>query len=81
MERPQSPLPKRKQELMTYVNSLARYHFTDPDDINLLQRLIQDENEFILSTFDVFDSDQDHENLIDSLQRIIDKSKMIGGIN
>ena len=26
-ERPQSPLPKRKQELMTYVNSLARYYF------------------------------------------------------
>ena len=35
-ERPQSPMPKRKQELMTYVNSLARYHFTDPDDIQLL---------------------------------------------
>jgi hypothetical protein len=32
-ERPQSPMPKRKQELMTYVNSLARYHFSDPDDI------------------------------------------------
>jgi len=26
-ERPQSPLPKRKQELMNYVNSLARYCF------------------------------------------------------
>lgn len=35
-ERPTSPMPKRKQELMTYVNSLARYHFSDPDDIQLL---------------------------------------------
>lgn len=77
-ERPQSPMPKRKQELMTYVNSLARYHFSDPDDIQLLQKLIHDENEFILSTFDVFDSDQDHENLIDSLMRIIEKSKTMG---
>ena len=63
---------------MTYVNSLARYYFTDPEDIQLLQMLIQEENEFILSTFDVFDSDQDHENLIDSLQRIIGKSKTMG---
>ena len=33
LERPQSPLPKRKQELINYVNSLARYHFRDPDDV------------------------------------------------
>ncbi len=77
-ERPQSPLPKRKQELMAYLNQLARYHFTDPDDIQLLQKLIHDENEFMLSTFDVFESDKDHENLIDSLQRILDKSKTMG---
>ena len=63
---------------MTYVNSLARYYFSDPEDIKLMQMLIQEENEFILSTFDVFDSDQDHENLIDSLQRIIEKSKTMG---
>ena len=63
---------------MTYVKSLARYYFSDPEDIKLLQMLIQEENEFILSTFDVFDSDQDHENLIDSLQRIIEKSKTMG---
>ena len=78
LERPQSPLPKRKQELINYVNSLARYHFRDPDDVQLLQKLIQDENEFILSTFDVFESDKDHENLIDTLQRILDKSKAMG---
>jgi len=33
IERPQSPLPKRKQELLNYINSLTRYHFNDPDDI------------------------------------------------
>lgn len=67
IERPQSPLPKRKQELINYVNSLTRYHFKDQDDIHLLQKLIHDENEFMLSAFDVFESDKDHENLIDSL--------------
>jgi hypothetical protein len=32
----------------------------------------------MLSTFEVFESDKDHENLIDSLQRILDKSKTMG---
>ena len=33
LERPQSPLPKKKQDLMNQVNMLARYHFRDPDDV------------------------------------------------
>lgn len=49
------------------MNSLTRYHFTEKEDIELLNKLIQEENEFVLSCFDVFDSDKDHENLIDSL--------------
>ena len=36
IERPQSPLPKRKQELINYVNSLTRYHFKDQEDIQVL---------------------------------------------
>jgi hypothetical protein len=32
IERPQSPLPRKKNQLLQYVNSLARYHFNDPDD-------------------------------------------------
>ena len=78
LERPQSPLPKRKQDLMNQVNMLARYHFRDPDDVQLLQKLIQDENELILAVFDVYESDNNHENLIDSLQRILEKSKAMG---
>ena len=75
LERPQSPLPKRKQELMNQVNMLARYHFRDPDDVHMLTKLIHDENELILAVFDVYESDNNHENLIDSLQRILEKSK------
>jgi hypothetical protein len=44
----------------------------------MLHKLIQEENEFILSCFDVFESDNDHDNLIDSLQRIVEKSKQMG---
>ena len=78
LERPQSPLPKRKQELMNQINMLARYHFRDPDDVQLLTKLVHDENELILAVFDVFESDNNHENLIDSLQRILEKSKAMG---
>ena len=78
IERPQSPLPRRKNQFSSYLNSLASFHFTDPDDIALLNKLIQEENEFVLSSFDVFESDKDHENLIDSLTRIIEKSKQMG---
>lgn len=64
--------------MLNYVNSLTRYHFNDPDDIQLLNKLIHEENEFILSCFDVFESDKDHDNLIDSLNRILEKSKAMG---
>lgn len=43
------------------------YHFSNKDDIELLNRLIQEENEFVLQCFDAFDSDKDHENLINRL--------------
>ena len=78
MERPMSPIPKNKKQLLSFVNSMAEYHFTDKEDLDLLNKLIQEENEFVLSCFAVFDSDKDHENLIDSLQRILDKSKASG---
>ncbi len=67
MERPMSPVPKNKKQLLQFVNSLTRYHFTEKEDIDMLNKLIQEENEFVLSCFDVFDSDKDHDNLIDSL--------------
>lgn len=60
------------------MNVLARNYFKDPDDVQLLHKLIQDENEMILSVFDVYESDNNHENLIDSLQRILQKSKDMG---
>jgi hypothetical protein len=63
---------------MNYVNSLAEYYFRDPNDVKLLSKLIQDEDAFIMPTFEVFESDRDHENLIDSLQRILTKRKAQG---
>jgi hypothetical protein len=67
MKRLISPVPKNKKKLISFVNSLTRYHFSSRDDIELLNKLIQEDNRFNLPCFDVFESDKDHENLIDSL--------------
>ena len=38
-------------------------------------------NEFVMAAFDVFKSDKDQENLVDTLQRVIKKYKRIGSSN
>jgi hypothetical protein len=78
MQRPMSPIPKNKKQLLKFVEQLARYHFNNKEDLELLNRLIQEENEFVHGIFDVFDSDKDHDSLIDSLQRLLDKSREAG---
>jgi hypothetical protein len=71
-ERPLSPLP-RKDSLLGFVNSIARTYMRGKEDIALLQRLVERENEFVLSAFEVFKSDKDQENFLDTLHRIVAK--------
>lgn len=80
VQRPMSPIPKNKKQLLKFVQQLARYHFNNKEDLDLLNRLIQEENEFVHGIFEVFDSDKDHDSLIDSLQRLLDKSREGGYI-
>ncbi len=77
IERPTSPLP-RKISLLEFVNNMLSSYIRDRDDLALLHRLIEDENEFVLSAFDVFESDGDQENLLDTLLRIVAKCKRMG---
>jgi hypothetical protein len=77
IERPSSPLP-RKSSLLEFVSSIASTYIQDREDIELLKKLIEYENEFVLSAFDVFESDQDQENLLDTLLRIVAKYKRMG---
>lgn len=72
MERPSSPMP-RKSELHLLVESLVKENLPTKEDIEILNKLIADENEFVFSAFDVFESDRDQEELIDSLIRAISK--------
>ena len=67
-----SSIPKKKKQLLSFINRMAEYHFNDIEDLFFLNKFIQEENEYVLSCYAVFDSDKDHENLINSLQRILD---------
>lgn len=41
--------------------------------MEILQRLINKEDEFVMAAFDLFESDKDQENLLDTLIRIKDR--------
>ena len=68
IERPKTPRPK-KDELMLLVNTVIKDQIEDADDLQILKKLIVDENEFVFAAFDVFVSDRDEEDLLDTLSR------------
>ena len=74
IERPQSPTPK-KDELMILVNTVVKDKIPDLEDIETIIKLIGEENEFVYAAFDVFVSDRDEEELLDSLVRCVYKYK------
>jgi hypothetical protein len=45
----------------------------NPDDLEVLKTLIGEENEFVFAAFDVFVSDRDEEEFLDTLNRCIAK--------
>ena len=77
IERPMSPLPK-KDTIVNYLNYFAINYIKEKEDMALLLKLVEDENEFVMASFDVFESDMDNENLLDTLKRIVKKYKRMG---
>ena len=74
LERPTSPFPKRGH-LINYVDSLIAFYIRDKEDVELLRKLIAKDDEYVMSAIDLFASDKDQENLLDTLIRIIKKHK------
>lgn len=74
MERPSSPMPKNNQ-MQFLVESFARECLVSAEDIEILKKLISEENEFVFSAYDVYESDKDQTELVDSLLRAINKKK------
>ena len=60
------------------MNQIIRFYFQDPNDIALINRLLSEQNEFVLSCIDVYESDRDQENLVENLVRIVNKSRQMG---
>eukprot|EP01017_Pseudomicrothorax_dubius_P044527 TRINITY_DN7537_c0_g1_i3.p1 TRINITY_DN7537_c0_g1~~TRINITY_DN7537_c0_g1_i3.p1 ORF type:complete len:1239 (-),score=274.19 TRINITY_DN7537_c0_g1_i3:62-3778(-) len=73
-ERPTSPLP-RKDELINFMNTVVRQHIKNERDLEILNRLICEGEEKIYSAFQVFESDRDQDDLLDTLLRIINHYK------
>jgi hypothetical protein len=74
IDRPLTPTPQ-KNKFMKLIDSLEKSLSDDHNDIGLLKSLIQFDNEFVLGAFEVYESDKDIENLIDSLRRSIKRYK------
>lgn len=75
--RPTSPLPK-KDELIRLVNNLVRKRLRDDNLLLLLNKLIMEGDELLYSTFEVFESDRDEEDLLDTLIRIVQRYRKKG---
>jgi len=70
LERPSSPFPV-KDELLKLINTLVRDRLKDDSDIKLLNKLAMQGDELLYSSFDVFESDRDEEDFIDTIKRIL----------
>jgi len=73
LERPTSAIPK-KDPALNYIDSIIS-DFIDTNDCQIIHRLYKENNEFVLAAFDLFKSDKDQEDLLDTLQRIVKRHK------
>ncbi|KRX04768.1 hypothetical protein PPERSA_06402 [Pseudocohnilembus persalinus] len=69
LERPSSPFP-RKFQLIKTINTVLSQYFS-PEQIKILNDLAQQGNEMIVSAFEVYESDKDFDEFIDTIKRIL----------
>jgi hypothetical protein len=74
VSRPTSPLVNKKK-LINLIESLENSIVDEKSDLVLLKNLIQFDNEFILSSFEVYEADHDIENFVDSIKRLVNRYK------
>lgn len=71
--RPKSPVP-RSHNLKIWLNSKGKEYYKD-NDLTILLGLLNEANEHLLSSYDVFLSDKDEEEFVDTLSRIVKRKK------
>lgn len=74
-ERPKSPCPERNQEIMQFIKIKMMEKLRISDfELNALQNIIVNQkNEMIQSSFEVYQSNKDEEDFIDTIKRILVK--------
>lgn len=72
-DRPKTP-NERKSELYLKLTNLFNDKYLSDTEINVLHRLIEEENEFVISAFDVYESDSNLKELVDTLSKIVNKA-------
>jgi hypothetical protein len=70
----EKPVISHKNKILKILEQLDTV-YDDPTDMSLLKNLVEYDNEFILGTFEVYEEDNDMENLIDSIKRLLNKYK------
>lgn len=56
------------------LTNLFNEKYLSETEINVLHRLIEEENEFVISAFDVQESDSNLKELVDTLSKIVHKA-------
>ncbi len=71
-KRPISPNVPRRDALVIMVNTLVKSSpLLNEHELEILNKLIFEGNELVYSSYEVFESDQDEEDFLDSLKRIV----------
>jgi hypothetical protein len=73
VHRPTSPLPQN-QNLKIWLNSKGAKYFKDTH-LAILKHLLLESNEHLVSSYDVFSSDKDEDEFVDTLRRIIQRKR------
>jgi hypothetical protein len=67
--RPEAPTPN--QDFLSLIDEWENFEVITADQRDLLETLIHEENEVVMSAFEVFDRDGDERELLDTLLRVI----------
>ena len=74
-ERPKSPYPERTQEIMQFIKRRMKVELLITDEeLDMIQSIIMEQkNEMIQSSFEVYQSNKDEEDFFDTIKRILVK--------
>lgn len=82
-ERPKSPYVERSREIIQFIETKARerLEISEQELLILYQMVTQQRNETILSSFEVYLSNKDEEDFVDTIKRVLNKIRSMNNSN